>query len=217
MNTPSSSSVSAAKSERPRLICRTIRVLHSRQNDLSTDAGIVGRHRVSCAVCAEYFARASALESSLSREARAEIPAEIPAGLEDRIWAAVRPEVGARSAPARSGWSAGWRPVAMGALAVLALGVVWLAQRPTSSLGDESVVLAETVEFDEADMRGLIATIETHSTEWLTATVRAEASVRKPSVLEQELDALGSDARGALRFLERNFVPSTLRGRGETI
>lgn len=216
MNTPTSPSPSTHR-EQPRLMCRAIRVLQSRQDDAARESGVVGRHQAQCRDCAAYFAQVSGLESVLRYEADHAAPVEIPAGLEARIWAAVQPEVATRRVEARSGWTVGWRPLALGALAVLTVAMVWMSQRPSSSLSDQSVAMAQPVEFDDADLHELLATLETRSTELLATVAQVNDRGSQPDVLKQELMALGSDARGALRFLERNFVPSAMRSRDEAI
>ena len=214
MNTPSSPS---ARREQPRLMCRVIRVLQSRQDDAPSEAGFVARHRTQCPDCAAYFAQVSGLESALQHEANHASPVEMPVGLEARIWAAVQPEVAARRVEARSGWTVGWRPLALGALAVLTVAMVWISQRPSSRLSDQSVAMVQSGEFDQADLHELLATLETQSTELLATVAQVNDRGSQPDVLKQELIALGSDARGALRFLERNFVPSGMQSRDEAI
>tara|TARA_R110002111_G_scaffold5964_1_gene27453 strand:+ start:338 stop:922 length:585 start_codon:yes stop_codon:yes gene_type:complete len=194
-----------------------MRLLQSRQDDASCESGFVGRHQTQCPDCAAYFAQVSGLDSALRYEADHAAPVEIPGGLEARIWTAVQPEVAARRVGTRSGWTVGWRPLALGAMAVLTVAMVWMSPRPASSLSDQSVAMAQPGEFDETDLHELLATLETQSTELLATVAQVNDRGSQPDVLKQELIALGSDARGALRFLERNFVPSGMQSRDEAI
>lgn len=209
---------SQSKTGRPGLVCRVVRFTQSWHEEDSEPRGMAGRHAENCADCADYFARAQHLERALVAENRDAAPAEIPAGLEDRIWAAVRPEVVARREPAKPAWRADWRPILGGAIAAALVVAVWLGQDPTvdrDGVSGQTVVTADALEFNEADMQQLVATVESFSTDLLTASTRNDQTPAQPNVLEQELEALGSDARGALRFLGQNFLPSVVRSREE--
>ena len=212
------SNSSKVTSARPRLKCRMVRVVHSwhSEDEGSSPQGWVARHADGCQACADYFERAEVFERELVGASRSAPAVEMPEGLEDRIWAAVQPEVVARRAPIRTRSGAQWRPVMVGLVAAALIVAVWLGRGPSSEQGlasGETVATSKTLEFDEADMRELVASVGTFSTELLTASTR-EVEL-PPSVLEQEIEALGSDARGALRIFTQNFLPSSVRIREE--
>lgn len=217
-NLPSSSSLSNSVNERPKLVCRVMRMAHSWQSDGSDPQGAVERHGNNCEACAEYFSRSAALEQTLVKAIQGEAPLEIPAGMEDRIWAAVRPEVVARGEPVKGRWFANWKPVVGGLVAAALVVAVWLGRVPGSNsegISGSVVAVAEPLDFDEADIQELVASLGAFSTELLTASTReAEVATRRGG-LEQELDALGSDARGVLHFLGQNFLPNSNRSREE--
>jgi len=218
-NSPLPSAFSNPANERPKLVCRVMRWAHAGQDDDGTSEGMAGRHAENCQACADYFARIQSLEQTLVEERVETNAIDIPAGLEDRIWAAVRPEVEAYREPAKPWWRADWRPGLGGAVAAALVFVVWSNQdskiNENATPGGETVATGAPLEFNEADMRALVATVETFSTELLTASARETDVTAKPTVMQQELQALGSDARGALRFLGQNFLPKAGRSREE--
>ncbi len=213
---PSSPSSPSSRNAPRRLVCRLMRWIDAWQGDDTAPRGRVYRHGENCAACAAYFARSHGLEQRLQEESRATAPGEIPAGLEDRIWAAVRPEIDARREPVNSkGW-ADWRPLGMGAIAAALVLAVWWGGRDSGGgegTPDGAMAAADRLEFNEADMRELVATVEQFSTEWLAVSARESEHALQASVLDQELQALGSDARGAWRFLEQNFLPRAVQPR----
>lgn len=196
----------------PPLACRVARAWSAwRETDAATATpapGAASRHVAGCPDCAQHFAALVALETGLRQEARAIAAQEIelPLGMEDRIWSAVRPVVRERRvSPLRR-----WLPTALGAAAAVALtAVVW-----TRVGGDEMTPIASnptTVEFGSDDLQQLAASIETFSQKVLAAPAVVQVAAQQPSSLDSELRALRSDATGALRFLERSFLPSTVR------
>lgn len=213
-----SPNASEATSERPRLKCRVVRLVHSwhSEDEDSSGQGWAARHADGCRACADYFARSGLLERGLVEASRSAPAVDMPAGLEDRIWAAIQPEIAARRAPVRTRPKTHWRPVMGGLIAAALIVAVWLGRAPSVDEGlpeGERIAKSETLDFDEADMRELVASVGIFSTELLTASAR---EVEMPtSVLEQELEALGSDARGALRILSQNFLPSSVGSREE--
>jgi hypothetical protein len=194
---------------------RVVDSWHS-ENEESSPQSWAARHADGCQACADYFERSEGLERELVEASRRAPVVAMPDGLEDRIWAAVQSEVAVRRAPARSRSRVDWRPVMGGLVAAALIVAVWLGRAPSSEEGlasGQTVATAETLDFNEEDMRELVASVEAFSTELLTASTRETVTPR--SVLKQELDALGSDARGALRILSQNFLPSRVRSREE--
>lgn len=206
--------------ERPRLMCQMMRVVDSwpREDEGASPQGWAARHADGCQACADYFERSEGLERDLVEVSRSAPAVDMPDGLEDRIWAAVQPEVAARRAPARSRSRADWRPVMGGLVAAALIVAVWLGRASSSDEGlatGQTVATAEPLDFNEEDMRALVASVGAFSTELLTASTRERKAVTPRSVLKQEMDALGSDARGALRILSLNFRPTPSRSREE--
>ena len=199
----------APSSRSPRLTCRAARAVGLWHGAAVTPdgSGWVARHAATCPACAGFFAGARQLESSLRQEA-VDTPVDLPAGLEDRIWAAVRGPV------KHSRWAdAHWRGFAMPALAavaVVAVGALWLT-RSVGHGGDEGAVArAPAAEFNERDLRELASTLGTYSKALLVPAVQAEeATVAETGALEQEWQALGQDTVSAWKFLAANFIPTS--------
>ena len=207
----SSSHANASANAQPRLACRVARAWSAwRETDAATAApapGAAARHVAGCADCARHFAALVALEKGLRAEARvlaAQEPA-LPLGMEDRIWAAVRPVLREqRVNPLRR-----WLPTALGAAAAIALTTaVWTH---VDSNEVTPIASAAATEFGAEDLQQLAASIETLSQKVLAAPAVVQVAAQQPGSLDSELRALRSDATGALRFLERSFLPSTMR------
>ena len=207
MNT---SPVSRSSSARSGFVCHWVRRQHARRVDDATAslAPWASRHAAKCPACREYFAAVTALETRLGGEAKtlredaAEAP--MPAGLEDRIWAAVAAD---RAAPRRAVTASATpslgRRLALGGLAALVLGfTAWVALQPRGSTVTEA-------EINHADLQALAATIEDVSVRLLAD--RDAVRPTPPGTLEAELSALNRDAGSALRFLRDNFVPTERR------
>ncbi len=194
----------------PRLTCRIARAWSAwREDDTTRPApGLAARHAADCPDCAQHFAALSALENALRQEARTAALAaqaqEVPLGLEDRIWGAVRPIV---REPARVRRAAAWRRW------VPALGAVAGALAVAAVLWNEPnrVASGEDITFTQDDLRQLTASIETLSQKVLNAPTVESVAARQPDALTAELNALRSDGRAALRFLERSFLPSDMQ------
>ncbi len=186
---------------RPRLICRLVRRWHDPDNPAFA---WMSRHASECGDCSKYFARLNDLHTEL-RESSPTAPADVPAGLEDRIWAAVQADQSSRQSTAtqssRRGWSR-WSLVPVGLAAVLAL-VVW--NQPGELSVSESEPVA--VEFSESDMQQLVTSLGEVTAEWWIPS-RDEESAPAPNPLAEEWTALENDATSALRFLERSFLPT---------
>jgi len=185
---------------RPRLVCRLVRWLH---RDDAPASAWTSRHIANCAACQAYFQREATLDDELRTAAPRE-PADVPAGLEDRIWAAVQADQDSRSSTRREAsprrWG-GWSLVPVGLAVAWAL-VLWL--QPDDS--PESAGELASVEFTENDMHELVASIGEVTADWWVQPPAGDAPpVRNP--LSDEWNALEDDAASALRFLERSFFP----------
>ncbi len=203
---------SSNPSAQPRLTCRIARAWSAwREDDHTRPApGWAAQHTADCPDCVQHFAAIGQLENALRTEARAvaaqTAELEVPLGMEDRIFAAVRPIV-ATPVRRRSALSR-WAPSLLGAAAAVALTtVVWLR------IGDgtEPLVAAHDTEFSPQDLQQLSASIETFSQKLLVASANRQAAPAEPNGLTQELQALRSDSRAVLTFFKRSFLPSDLR------
>ena len=214
MNHRPMSSSSSNPNAQPPLACRVARAWSAwRETDAATATpapGPAAKHVAGCPDCAQHFAALVALETGLGQEARALASQEIelPLGMEDRIWSAVRPVVRERRvSPVRR-----WLPTALGAAAAIALtAVVWTRVGSDDAVTPIAQGNATAVEFGANDLQQLAASIETLSQKVLNAPAIAQVAAQQPGSLDSELQALRSDATGALRFLERSFLPSTMR------
>lgn len=211
MNTPSS-----PPSSSPRLVCRSVR-WWSAQHERDTAGpapGLATRHTAGCPDCANYFAAARTLDATLRHEAQAmasvATQTPVPAGLEDRIWAAVRPEFPAHHQQhRRARFGRGWLRLEVGALAALALaGIVWFSVPPDSGTPAGQTLTNATPEFGERDLQALAANLKNLSERFLAPPAAASNTPPRAGSLESEWLALNSDTRAALRFLERSFLPS---------
>ncbi|HVW20069.1 MAG TPA: hypothetical protein VHC86_02555 [Opitutaceae bacterium] len=137
------------------------------------------------------------LEDALRREAQRMTPAEVPAGMERRICAAIeraeRPEPAVR--PYRA-WAYG-----LGGLAAAATALV-LVLRPAAPRGGPA---------DSADAAQLAQAVQALPGQvWDQMQPKLDAALGRDP-LGQEKAALASDARSALRFLAFNFLPDPPR------
>ena len=203
-------------SAQPRLTCRLARAWSAwREDDATRPApGLAARHAAACPDCAQHFAALSALENELRQEARAlaaQAEPALPLGLEDRIFAAVRPIVREQARTRRAPAWTRWLPVALGTAAALAVAAVMWNGTP-----GHSTSLADDIAFTQQDLQQLTASIESFSQKVLSAPATNTAATSQPDALSAELKALRADGQAALRFLERSFLPSSLTGGGQS-
>ncbi|MDB4384664.1 hypothetical protein N9023_05835 [Opitutaceae bacterium] len=192
---------SSESTPRPRLVCRLAR--RGNRAEKSAQPNWRDRHVDSCADCAGYFNAAEAMEAEL-RESAPSSPASVPAGLEDRIWAAVEADQAtAREATPSQARMPGWRNgFTLAGVALVAAIFVW----SSNSSGPDKMAVAHT-DFSEQDMQVLVAQIGDFSAKWLSPQSEVTGGL-ETSPLAAELDALEADASAALRFLERSFLPT---------
>ncbi len=170
----------------PSLSCRIVRGWISVfGGDVSTAEakGLGSGHLASCEECQRYFNACNALDRALMRDARVE--PGVPEGLEQRIARAVhrsKPEPRPRRVPNMTA-------IFAGVAACVALAVVLVRQ--------QSVV---------PDVKSIEDSFVFESQVWAKLNPSADA-VLSGDPLQKEVDAVVSDARSALRFLERNFMP----------
>jgi hypothetical protein len=186
MNTPTS--------DRPRFVCRLLR-LWAALTDRTPD-----RHAVTCDDCRQYFAAGTDLDQQLRRSARLET-APVPEGLEDRIFTAIAPTLAQRRRASRPTW---WIGVCVGgaAAAAIAVGVILTQQQPAKSPAPQVAQANASTSTDP------LVAIETYS-EQLQERVAPVAATLKRDPLQEELNAVQSDAQSALRFLAMNFLPAS--------
>lgn len=199
-------------SAQPRLTCRIARAWSAwREDDHTRPApGWAAHHAAQCPDCAQHFAAIGQLENALRTEARAvaaqTAEVEVPLGMEDRIFAAVRPIV-ATPVRRRSALSR-WAPALLGTAAAVALTtMVWLRIGD----GSESMVAANDADFSPQDLQQLSESIETFSEKLLVASAHRQAAPAEANGLTQELQALRSDSRAVLTFFKRSFLPSDMQ------
>jgi hypothetical protein len=188
---------------RARLVCRIVRVW-SGAGDTSPD-GWGGRHVATCADCQGYFVAVRDLERDLQRAGGR--PAEpAPAGLEQRLFAAIEPAVARRDV--RSAWRRSVALVAAG-VAVIVAAVVGVGHFETASRPDEAMAVErsvpETALPSEATALAAIARLPDNL--WTAVGPRAE-TLTQGNPLQREIAAVQADTRSALRFLARNFLPT---------
>ncbi len=182
-------------SEHPRFVCRAVRGWISVFGDATAGAagGFGSRHVETCEACQRFFAASHDLDLSL-RRAAAGRTRDIPAGLDQRIIHAVN------SSPRALHRLAGpsvWLMVA-GAAASVALAVFLLPRQPAAQK-PEAIASTQTEEPINA------AYAPRHI--WNSLMTGSDALVEQNPV-QDEVDAVYSDTKSALRFLSMNFIPS---------
>jgi predicted anti-sigma-YlaC factor YlaD len=191
-------------SDRPRFNCRLARIALSIFGDASArePRGWGAGHLASCADCQRYFHAAGDLEFALRRDAAPRWQ-EAPAGLEQEIIRAVRqaaPEKSVRT-PRRA-----WLSLA-GAMACVAVAVLVYQRTPPPAISPPVAPGAATP-VDSATLaaaRQLIAAVPGD----IFAQMQPEAqAILQADPLQGEVEAMKSDARAAVRFLARNFLPN---------
>jgi anti-sigma factor RsiW len=175
----------------PRLTCRLVRGWVSVCGSASAGAprGLGAGHVATCPDCQHFFRACDELDLALKRDAARHAPVP-PAGLEQRIMRAVNQSAPEPRAPR-------YVPLALaGAVACAALAVLVFQQRssPTNvTVPDVPALAANQV--------------------WTSLKPSADALLAGDP-LQREVDAVVSDARSAVRFLQRNFLPSAPEPQG---
>jgi hypothetical protein len=207
--------------ESPRFTCRAARGLLATFG--RTDAGIPrgpgSAHVATCEDCQAFFATCDELDLALTRSAAREW-SEPPANLEQNILRAVRldaaeasrldSEPGKSAAPRLAPWTL-TGAVACAAFALVALQDRFVPVRPieTAPVARATVQpVADAATSNDpavlAKARELIASVPILS----EIRPRTEALLQQDP-LQNEVDALKSDARHAVRFLAMNFLPTS--------
>lgn len=176
--------------EDSRFVCRVVRFWNS------ADGASASHHVATCADCQRYFASCHDLDSALRGDA-VQQRQEVPAGLESRIIRAVNASTVPAARPTRTQTGL---LVFAGAAAAVAFAVVQFGPRffPGHPAADPAVV-ALVASTDEA-----VPPMPT----WLANPPSARELLEK-NPLQKEVDCVYSDARSAVNFLAKNFLPNT--------
>lgn len=186
---------------RPRLTCRLVRKWAAAFGDPASRQphGLGSRHLETCADCQAFFSACDDLDASLKRDASTFTQAPV-AGLDDRILRAVRMS----EPPPRRAHTRALTLSFAGAAACAAVAVFFF-QRHNED--DAATHLAEHGSLPSvADM--MVAADALSDRLWNSLKPSAQA-LSDQNPLQQEIDLVYSDARSALDFLARNFLPSS--------
>lgn len=187
---------------RSRLTCRVVRAWSVLGG--APRKGAPARHVAGCPECRAHFAAESELEARLRRAAPHHLQ-PLPDGFEHRMERALAAAAREDRAPARPAtpWLAlGSAFAGVAAVIVLAVFLMRPADRPASSdavadaAADPKAVLEESMQVAQA----------LNDRFWNDVAPTATSFVRE-NPLQQEMSAVYSDARSALQFLARNFLP----------
>ncbi|HVS53961.1 MAG TPA: hypothetical protein VHD62_16520 [Opitutaceae bacterium] len=179
-----------AQPDQPRWSCRVVRGWRAifAPDDMRDARGLGAAHVAGCAECQRYFQAQDALSSALRRAAPAQ-RTSTPAGLEERILAAVhaapRPLRRKSARPALLLASATFAAAAIAAF-------VFFSPAPETPLRDVPP--------------HVIAAATPANNPWETLPSSASALLREDP-LQDEAKAVYADAQSAVRFLALNFLP----------
>ena len=184
----------------PRFTCRLVRGWIAVFGDTATGEprGPGAAHVATCADCRQFFGACDELDHALRRAAAREWR-DAPPALEQNILRAVR----LSAPPATRGFRAA--PFALaGATAGALLAAVVFLQRTPPAARRSHVVAASVDPAMLAAAREFIAAVPAN----LFGQMRPEAqAILQQDPLQDEVEAVKSDARTAVRFLARNFLP----------
>jgi hypothetical protein len=188
------------------LVCRFVRVWSAYASDAPASrptSGVAARHVAQCAECRRYFAAADQLDRELVRDAQR--APRVPAGMEERIFQAVKPSlVSARKPARRVGW--GVIAVAVSGVAAVAVFNLFWTPEPIGADAPEQKTMASTSEPAIAPLQSVA------ETNLWTSLLPTASVIGEENPLQQEIVAVQSDGRAALRFLARNFLPTNSVG-----
>jgi len=182
---------------RPRFTCRVVRGWRSIFGDTSAGEprGPGAAHVARCADCRRFFGACDELGLALKRDAVREWRAP-PTGLEQDILRAVQRSA-AEAVPARRGARLVWLSLAgAGACALLAAVILRPPFRAVPAI-------APTV------APAPVASVRVSPQQLWNSLKPSTDAMLAGDPLQHEVDAVVADARSAVRFLERNFVPES--------
>lgn len=195
---------------RVRLVCRFVRVWSSYATEARGNrptAGFSARHVSNCADCQRYFAAADQLDAQL-RRGSVRMTHSVPSDLEARIFGAIEPTLStARTRRHPSRPRLVWLAVAASSVAA---AVVFVQLRePQIPAVDHLVNETALTKEPAAKTDPGSAREELPAPIWSSLIPRV-ATLTEENPLRREMDAVESDARSALRFLARNFLPTSV-------
>ena len=191
---------SAAAIEKPRLVCRTIRLWSVVSGQPQS------RHATTCAECRNYFAAIQDLESGLRRDAAVANSSPAPSDFAQQIIRTVRMEASDsvhRSSSARSKW---WTFGGLAIATSLAL-LVSLQFAPRS----ENRLVANPSAAESAEV--IVSAVQSLSNELVDSVIPSAGELVATNPLQQELGLVYADVRSALDFLALNFLPTAAASR----
>jgi hypothetical protein len=180
--------------DQPRFVCRLVRGSVSIFGDTSTGEprGPGASHVAACEDCQQFFGACDELAVALKRDAAREWR-DAPAGLEQSILRAVN--TAAREAAPKPRRSSGaWMSFAAVGACAVAVTLVYQFRSPADTDLDALATAGQIVAAVPGDLFEQIRP-------------QAEALLQQDP-LQTEVDAVVSDARKAVSFLERNFLPA---------
>ncbi len=184
-----SSSSLSTPNPTPRLRCRCVRAWCAL-------GGSAAGHLAQCAECRTYFAAGETLDAALRRDAAINREPADPERVRD-ILQAVRTSVAPTEARERRSWSALW-PIATAAAAAAVVVGFSLRGRgevmPPGNSTTEARVLADQV--------------KSFSSNLVESVLPSAGEMVANNPMQDELDAIYTDAKSAWGFLALNFVPS---------
>ena len=192
----------------PRFACRLVRGSLSIFGDTSTGEprGPGASHVATCGDCRQFFGACAELTQALKRDAAREWR-DAPAGLEQEIIRAVNRSA-RDAAPASRGSRAAWLSLA-GACACAAIAVVVYQQMtPASVLSSTAGPKVAANAIDPDAMAVARAVIEAVPADLFAQMEPKAQELLQQNPLQNEVDAIAADARKAVGFLARNFLPT---------
>ena len=190
----------------PRFTCRLVRGCLAVFGDTATGVprGPGATHVAACADCQQFFATCDELERALKVDATRQWH-DAPAGLEQNIIRAVHLSV---SPVAPRNTRVAWMSLA--AAAACALVAVLVYQQRTAP-GVSATTVRKDLAVSGVDSATLAAAREIIATVPgdLLAQMQPQAqAILQQNPLQNEVEAMKSDARSAVRFLALNFLPA---------
>ncbi len=197
-------------SAEPRFTCRVVRGCLAIFGDTSGPAprGPGASHVAACEDCRQFFGACDELALALKRDAVRQWR-DAPSNLEQNIMRAVRLSA-EESAPASRSSRSVWLSFGAVAACAVAVAVVYQNRAPLNPVPVAAPHQVAAAPVDPALVRAageIIATVPTG----LFASVQPRAQeILEENPLQNEADAIASDARKAVNFLSRNFLPTSV-------
>ena len=191
--------------DQPRFTCRLVRGGLSIFGDTSgpVPRGPGAAHVAACADCQQFFGACDDLAVALKRDAAREWR-EAPASLEQNIMRGVKLSSRAAAPVARGTWVS----FAAAAACAVAVVLVYQARMPSGSTLPATGTNVASPSIDPgalAAAQEIIAAVPGD----LFAQMQPKAQeILQQDPMQQEVDAIASDARKAVAFLARNFLPN---------